>query len=145
MQAGKTGLLYSAGDVEQLESAIRFLSEQPEQAEKMGLEGRERVRQRFTPEAHYAALVSLYDRLVDGGWQSSDASRQGTIRKTAFAVSASQVEIRRGWRWVRSFAVPYLGPNFAAPRRHFSGPVPEADAAGRIHWRARCGVEVQRH
>lgn len=49
VQAGKTGLLYRAGDVEQLASAIRFLSEQPELAEKMGLEGRERVRQRYTP------------------------------------------------------------------------------------------------
>jgi glycosyltransferase involved in cell wall biosynthesis len=94
VQAGKTGLLYKAGDVEQLASAIRFLSEQPALAEKMGLEGRERVRQRYTPEAHYTALVSLYERLVEGGWQSSDAPRQGTIQKAALAVSASYEEIR---------------------------------------------------
>ena len=74
VQAGKTGLLYRTGDVEQLASAIRFLSSQPELAEKMGRAGRERVRQRYTPEAHYATLVILYERLVDARGQSSGAS-----------------------------------------------------------------------
>ena len=93
VQAGKTGLLYRSGDVEQLASAIRFLSAQPELAEKMGREGRERVRQRYTPETHYAALISLYERLVDRSQQSSGTPEQERIRKTA--VTAPQVEVGR--------------------------------------------------
>ena len=61
-RAGKTGLLYRTGDVEQLASAIRFLSSQPELAEEMGRAGWERVRRGYTPEAHYEALVGLYER-----------------------------------------------------------------------------------
>jgi glycosyltransferase involved in cell wall biosynthesis len=95
VQAGKTGLLYRTGDVEQLASAIRFLSSQPELAEKMGRAGRERVRQRYTPEAHYATLVILYERLVDARGQSSGASGQETTQRTALTVSTSQVETLR--------------------------------------------------
>ncbi len=46
VDAGKTGLLYRAGDVEQLASAIQFLASQPELADKMGRAGWERVRQK---------------------------------------------------------------------------------------------------
>src|SRR5580704_16779820 len=82
VQAGKTGLLYRTGDVEQLASAIQFLSSEPELAERMGRAGREKVRLRYTPEAHYEALIGLYERLVGGKGQLSGAPRHGGIRKT---------------------------------------------------------------
>ena len=85
VHAGKTGLLYKAGDVEELASAIRFLSSQPALADKMGWAGRERMRQGYTPEAHYEALVGLYERVVDGKRQSSGASMPGETRRTATA------------------------------------------------------------
>jgi glycosyltransferase involved in cell wall biosynthesis len=66
VEAGKTGLLYKTGDVDQLVSAIRFLSVRPDLAETMGHAGREQVRARYTPEAHYEALVGLYERLANG-------------------------------------------------------------------------------
>jgi glycosyltransferase involved in cell wall biosynthesis len=68
---GKTGLLYKTGDVEQLTSAIEFLSSHPELAGKMGRAGQEQVRQNNTPEAHYEALAALYERLADGKKKSS--------------------------------------------------------------------------
>jgi glycosyltransferase involved in cell wall biosynthesis len=40
VHAGKTGRLYRTGDVDQLASAIQFLSSQPALADKMGLAGR---------------------------------------------------------------------------------------------------------
>jgi len=64
VQEGKTGLLYKTGDVGQLASAIEFLSSQPGLADRMGRTGWEQVRQRYTPEAHYKALVDLYERVV---------------------------------------------------------------------------------
>ena len=75
VQAGKTGFLYRTGDVDQLASVIKFLSSQPELAEKMGRAGWERVRQRHTPEAHYETLVGLYERLAAGKRQSSCAAK----------------------------------------------------------------------
>jgi hypothetical protein len=64
IRGGETGLLYRSGDVEQLTEAIRSLGSNPELAEKMGRAGRESVRQRYTPEAHYQKLFSLYEGLV---------------------------------------------------------------------------------
>jgi glycosyltransferase involved in cell wall biosynthesis len=63
---GKTGLLYKTGDVEQLASALRFLSSQPELADEMGRAGRDQLRRSYTPEAHYEALIALYERMAAG-------------------------------------------------------------------------------
>jgi glycosyltransferase involved in cell wall biosynthesis len=62
---GKTGLLYRTGDVEQLASALQFLSSQRDLADKMGRAGRVQVRANNAPEAHYTALVGLYQRLIE--------------------------------------------------------------------------------
>jgi len=60
---GETGLLYPAGNVEQLGKAIRFLTERPELAAQMGVAGRRFVEEQHAPEAHYRALMSLYTRM----------------------------------------------------------------------------------
>ena len=62
---GETGLLYRAGDVNQLAAAIQWLGSQPELAKKMGREGREMVRLHHRPEEHYQKLMSLYEALVE--------------------------------------------------------------------------------
>jgi glycosyltransferase involved in cell wall biosynthesis len=83
VDAGKTGLLYRTGDVEQLASAIGFLSSQPELAEKMGQAGREHMRRNYTPQAHYEALIGLYERMADRRMQSPGTLRQAETRRTA--------------------------------------------------------------
>jgi glycosyltransferase involved in cell wall biosynthesis len=88
---GKTGLLYTTGDVEQLTSAIQFLSSQPELADKMGLAGREQMRQNYTPISHYERLVGLYERLAEGKSQSLGAS----MRKVPGPVDVPQVDLRK--------------------------------------------------
>ena len=60
---GETGLLYPAGNVEQLGKAISFLVERPELAAQMGVAGRRLVEAQHAPEAHYRALMSLYTRM----------------------------------------------------------------------------------
>ncbi|MCU1299739.1 MAG: hypothetical protein JWQ87_23 [Candidatus Sulfotelmatobacter sp.] len=89
VQEGKTGLLYSTGDVEQLTAAIRFLSSQPELAEKMGRAGQEQVRTRYRPEAHYKALIGLYESLIDGKRRSPPARKDFSPRRDALTVSES--------------------------------------------------------
>jgi glycosyltransferase involved in cell wall biosynthesis len=87
IHAGKTGLLYKAGDVEQLASALQFLSSQPELADNMGRAGRDQVLRNYTPEAHYEALIGLYERVV-GRQRLSGATRlpaaQRKILRVAF-------------------------------------------------------------
>jgi len=93
VQAGKTGLLYRTGDVEELTSAMRILSSQPELADQRGRAGGEEVRQRYTPEAHYEALVGLYERLAGGKRQSSSAAKEGKKRETAVIASAAETGV----------------------------------------------------
>lgn len=68
---GETGLLYKTGSVAELVSAIRLLSSLPKLAETMGAAGREVVRQRHAPQAHYYKLIGLYERLCNEKRQSS--------------------------------------------------------------------------
>jgi glycosyltransferase involved in cell wall biosynthesis len=95
VQGGKTGLLYRTGDVGQLASAIQFLTSQPELAEKMGLAGREQVRRRHTPEAHYAALVGLYERMAGGTTQSPSASKRAKTRETSLTARIAPIGMPR--------------------------------------------------
>ncbi len=60
---GENGLLYKAGDVQQLAATISFLAERPTLAAEMGIAGRESVRANHAPEDHLRALTSLYDSL----------------------------------------------------------------------------------
>jgi glycosyltransferase involved in cell wall biosynthesis len=83
VQDGKTGLLYRTGNVEQLTSAIRFLSSQPELADRMGQEGQQQVSRRYRPEAHYEALIGLYERLATLR-RPSAKSRQTPFQQSSF-------------------------------------------------------------
>src|SRR5271170_5046061 len=60
---GETGLLYPAGNVEQLGRAILFLVERPELAIQMGVTARRFVQTQHTPEAHYHAMMRLYTQM----------------------------------------------------------------------------------
>ena len=85
VQEGKTGLLYRSGDVEQLTSAIEFLSSQPELADRMGRAGQQQVLRSNGPEAHYDALIGLYKRLINrerSGAPLREFDRPGTAIKT---------------------------------------------------------------
>jgi glycosyltransferase involved in cell wall biosynthesis len=97
VQPGETGLLYKKGDVDQLAAAIQFLSSQPELAEKMGRAGWEQVRRNYTPEAHYEALVDLYERLADGK-KCADTSKQRNTRGATLAKSTVPTGIVRAER-----------------------------------------------
>jgi glycosyltransferase involved in cell wall biosynthesis len=77
---GKTGLLYRTGDIEQLASALEFLSSQPELADRMGRAGREQIKTNHTPEAHYEALVTLYERLIESRKRSSKDLHKQRLR-----------------------------------------------------------------
>lgn len=92
---GRTGILYGTGDVEQLVSAIKSLSSQSELVDEMGQAGRERVRQSHSPEAHYATLVGLYERLTGEKRPSSSAFKQVKTRQTSAAATTAHMGMPR--------------------------------------------------
>jgi glycosyltransferase involved in cell wall biosynthesis len=61
---GETGVLFRAGDVQQLAAAISFLAEQPTLAAEMGAAGRTLVANQYSAESHYIALTNLYQQLA---------------------------------------------------------------------------------
>ena len=60
----ETGLLYRAGDVAQLSSAISFLAQRPHVATEMGNAARRFVESFHSPDQHYKALTNLYTDLI---------------------------------------------------------------------------------
>ncbi|MGA8274416.1 MAG: glycosyltransferase family 4 protein [Candidatus Sulfotelmatobacter sp.] len=78
IRQSETGLLYKTGDVAELASAIELLSNWPQLADEMGQAGQELVRQRYSPEAHYEALIDLYERMAGQRKQSSVESKSAS-------------------------------------------------------------------
>jgi glycosyltransferase involved in cell wall biosynthesis len=60
----ETGLLFKAGNVEQLAGAISHLAQRPELAAEMGSAGRRLVQTYHSPQNHYEALITVYERLI---------------------------------------------------------------------------------
>lgn len=60
---GRTGLLYPAGNAPELAAAIARLVAHPELATSMGQAGRSLVRTNYSPERHYAGILSFYQKL----------------------------------------------------------------------------------
>jgi glycosyltransferase involved in cell wall biosynthesis len=66
VQEGETGLLYPAGNWEQLAGAISFLHARPGLCLTMGEKGLQLLRERHSPQAHYNRLQDLYRQLARG-------------------------------------------------------------------------------
>ncbi|MGC2246473.1 MAG: glycosyltransferase family 4 protein [Terriglobales bacterium] len=64
VEHGVTGLLYSPGDRDQLAHSIGFLFDRPDLTEKMGANGRARVRAKHDPEEHLQKMLEVYSRLT---------------------------------------------------------------------------------
>ncbi|MDX1630540.1 MAG: glycosyltransferase family 4 protein [Thermoanaerobaculia bacterium] len=71
VEDGRTGLLVSPGDPDQLAEALARLSECPELARRLGEAGRERARERFSLEAWRHRLLSLYEEILDAGREAA--------------------------------------------------------------------------
>jgi len=59
----ETGLLFQAGNVEQLTRAISYLVQRPELTAEMGAAGRRFVETHHSPKKHYQELIILYEQL----------------------------------------------------------------------------------
>lgn len=62
---GQNGLLFRAGDANQLAGQINSLLRHPERATEMGRNGRRRVEEVNNPQRHYERTMELYQSLLD--------------------------------------------------------------------------------
>ena len=97
---GKTGLLFPPGNVEKLAETNSFLCANPELAAQMGAAGRELVRNQYSPDTHYAALMELYGRL---------APRDKKLPPAIVKVDATQPRLRVAFIGGRGLISKYSG------------------------------------
>ncbi len=111
VQEGKTGLLYKTGDVDQLASAIRFLGSHSEVADEMGQAGREQLGVNYTAQAHYRALVSLYERIIDSkrGFSAEPKSENPIPSGTCMTMAVSKPGLRIAFIGGRGVVSKYSG------------------------------------
>ncbi|HUI52113.1 MAG TPA: glycosyltransferase family 4 protein [Terriglobales bacterium] len=64
IEHGRTGLLFSAGDVEDLTAKIEWAASHPAEMTKMRGEARAAYLSQYTPERNYELLISLYQRAI---------------------------------------------------------------------------------
>jgi glycosyltransferase involved in cell wall biosynthesis len=62
VEAGRTGLLVPAADVQAMAQALVEMASDPQAAVRMGQAGREQVERRFSLQAMVGAYQGLYDR-----------------------------------------------------------------------------------
>jgi glycosyltransferase involved in cell wall biosynthesis len=86
IEQGVTGLLYPAGDLEQLAEAIEFLFNRSNLTAHMGAESRRRLHARHDPDRHLDALLEIYSRL---------AARKPMVASPAMPKPAPQPPPRR--------------------------------------------------
>ncbi len=65
LEHGVSGLQVPPGDAKALALALTEMLRDPERQQEMGEAGRRRVRERFSPERHVAALLDGYGRAIE--------------------------------------------------------------------------------
>jgi glycosyltransferase involved in cell wall biosynthesis len=60
----QTGLLFRAGDADDLQSKLAWLADDVDRAVAMGRLAREAAESRYTADAHYRGLLHIYERVV---------------------------------------------------------------------------------
>ena len=68
IEPGRTGLLFTPGDADELAECLRMLWQDRSLRSKMGRAARERVQKEFSSEAHYEQLMDLYSTLLNPGF-----------------------------------------------------------------------------
>ena len=65
VEDGQTGILVPPGDIKALAEAMQWLLDNPAQALAMGMAGQRLLEDRFSPQAHHAALMDVYAEVLD--------------------------------------------------------------------------------
>ncbi len=74
VEDGATGLLFSAGDAEDLASKVRWAHQHPEAMRKMGVNARRTYEERYSPEVNFAQLAKIYEAAIEESRSSAVGS-----------------------------------------------------------------------
>ncbi|ACL25366.1 glycosyltransferase family 4 protein [Chloroflexus aggregans] len=66
VEGGKSGVLFRAGDSQDLQRKLAWLLAHPQKALAMGYYARRVVEQRYSASAHYNALMEIYNSVIKG-------------------------------------------------------------------------------
>jgi glycosyltransferase involved in cell wall biosynthesis len=62
---GRTGLLFSAGDAEDLSQKVAWAWSHPDEIRVMGVEARREYESKYTAEKNYTMLIEIYQRALE--------------------------------------------------------------------------------
>jgi glycosyltransferase involved in cell wall biosynthesis len=62
---GETGLLFKAGDANDLAAKAKWLWEHPDEAVRMGCNARREYEEKYAPEKNYQQLLDIYDQVLN--------------------------------------------------------------------------------
>lgn len=65
VEDGVTGLLFEAGNAEDLADKIQYLWDRPDLCRQMGEAGREKALREYSPEMYYDRLMKVYDKAIE--------------------------------------------------------------------------------
>lgn len=65
VEDGKTGMLFEAGNAEELKEKLLFLSQNPDARKEMGQAARRKTEQEYSMESHCRKLCDIYDELTE--------------------------------------------------------------------------------
>lgn len=65
VEDGRTGLLFTPGDVDDLMEKVRYLWQRPSLCRQMGETGREKALHEYSPERYYSRLMTMYKEAID--------------------------------------------------------------------------------
>jgi glycosyltransferase involved in cell wall biosynthesis len=94
VEHGVTGLLYSPGDRDQLAHSIGFLFDRPDLSEKMGANGRARVRAKHDPEEHLQKMLEVYARVTSARKFAPPPRRTSSAESSARASSSQTLTLQ---------------------------------------------------
>jgi glycosyltransferase involved in cell wall biosynthesis len=94
----RTGLIVPPGNPEKLGAAIAVLLSRREASRAMGLEGHRVVRERFTDDAHVAALLAVYGSVIRARESAGTAIRVGRPARAGGVERAADAGLDHGRR-----------------------------------------------
>lgn len=65
VENGRTGLTFPYADADALRRCARSLLDNPDEARRMGAEARARIDNKYSPDAHYKALMDVLEALTN--------------------------------------------------------------------------------
>ena len=64
VEDGVTGLLFTPGDADDLAAKVRWAADHPDEMRRMGLNARKVYERKYTPEANYRRLITIYEEAI---------------------------------------------------------------------------------